>query len=207
MAKKRQKPGSLVPAPAPLDTAQLLADLRGLIDAARAHVAQAVNAGMVLLYWSVGDRLRREVIGEGRAAYGEQIMQTVSAQLTAEYGRGFSRFALSRMVKFAELFPNREIVAVLSQQLGWSHFIEIIPLEESPEGSRLVIREEPPGDIPFLTEEEQGDDPAAVQQWIDELRALPPLPMTSEQEAELLAWRRTMKEFNVEAVRRPMEAG
>jgi hypothetical protein len=49
----------------PFDTTQLLADMRGLIDAGRAHVVQAVNAGMVLLYWTVGDRIRREVLGEG----------------------------------------------------------------------------------------------------------------------------------------------
>src|SRR5437879_3527746 len=57
-------------------------------------------------------------------------VQTVSAHLIAEYGRGFSRFALSRMVKFAESFHDCEIVAALSQQLGWSHFIEIIPLDD-----------------------------------------------------------------------------
>jgi predicted nuclease of restriction endonuclease-like (RecB) superfamily len=130
MARKQPKPRLPVPAAAPLDTAQLLADLRTLIDAGRGRVARAVNAGMVLLYWSVGDRIRREILGEGRAAYGEQIVRTVSAQLTAAYGRGFSRFALSRMVKFAELFPDRAIVAALSQQLGWSHFVEIIPLED-----------------------------------------------------------------------------
>jgi predicted nuclease of restriction endonuclease-like (RecB) superfamily len=94
------------------------------------RAAQAVNAGMVLLYWSVGDRLRREILGEKRAAYGEQIVATVSAQLTTDYGRGFSRFALSRMIKFAELFPDREMVAALSQQLGWSHFVELLPLDD-----------------------------------------------------------------------------
>jgi predicted nuclease of restriction endonuclease-like (RecB) superfamily len=132
MGKKRKKtPGPLVPADQPVETAQLLVDLRALIEAGRTHVAQAVNAGMVLLYWSVGDRIRREILGEKRAAYGERIVATVSAQLTAEYGRGYSRFALSRMVKFADLFQDRTIVAALSQQLGWSHFVEIIPLDDS----------------------------------------------------------------------------
>jgi predicted nuclease of restriction endonuclease-like (RecB) superfamily len=128
MGKKSQKKADRpVPAVQLPDTEPLLADLRALIEAGRTHVAQAVNSGMVLLYWSVGDRIRREVLGEKRAAYGEQVVATVSAQLTAEYGRGFSRFALSRMVKFAELFPEREIVATLSQQLGWSHFTELLP--------------------------------------------------------------------------------
>jgi hypothetical protein len=64
---KKKKAGELVPAPGAPDTAQLLADLRGLIDDGRTHVARAVNAGMVLLYWSVGDRIHREILGERRA--------------------------------------------------------------------------------------------------------------------------------------------
>jgi hypothetical protein len=75
------------------------------------------------------------------------------------------------------------------------------------EGSRLIIHVESPADIVFMTEEEQGDDPEAIQRWIDEVRALPPLPMTPEQEADLLAWRQRVKEFNLEAVRRRMQEG
>jgi hypothetical protein len=76
-----------------------------------------------------------------------------------------------------------------------------------PEGSRLVVREVAPAGMEFMTEEEQGDDPESIRRWIDELRAIPALPMTPEQEAELLAWRQKVKEFNVEAVRRQMEEG
>src|SRR5258708_26142386 len=79
----------MVPARKGSAPTQLLADLRVLIDAGRTHVAQAVNAGMVLLYWSVGDRIGREVLGKRRAPYGEQILRTLSEELAAEYGRGF----------------------------------------------------------------------------------------------------------------------
>jgi hypothetical protein len=75
------------------------------------------------------------------------------------------------------------------------------------EGSRLVVRVEGPAEMEFMTEEEQGDDPESIRRWIDELRAIPALPMTPEQEAELLAWRQKVKEFNVAAVRRQMEEG
>ena len=75
------------------------------------------------------------------------------------------------------------------------------------EGSRLVVREEAPAEVAFMTEAEQGDDPESIRRWIDELRALPALPITPEQEAELRAWRQKVKEFNVEAVRRQMEEG
>src|SRR5438270_36034 len=57
-----------------------------------------------------------------------------------------------------------------------------------PEGCRLDVCADLASDIPFMTEEEQSDDPASVQQWIDELRAIPPLPMTPEQEAKMRAW-------------------
>src|SRR5207237_1236101 len=102
MSKKRKGSGDLVRAASPPDTAALLKDLRHLIEAGRAHVARAVNAGMALLYWSVGDRIRRDILGERRAKYGEQIVQTVSEKLVAEYGRGFGRRNLFRMIRFAE---------------------------------------------------------------------------------------------------------
>lgn len=74
-----------------------------------------------------------------------------------------------------------------------------------PEGRQLVVREALPTDIDFLTEEEQADDPESVERWINDLRSIPPLPMTPEQEAAMLAWRQRAKEFNLEAVRRQME--
>ncbi|WP_051979341.1 PDDEXK nuclease domain-containing protein [Edaphobacter aggregans] len=47
-----------------------------------------------------------------------------------EFGRGFDATNLTRMMKFAESFPDEEIVATLSQQLSWSHFRELLPLEQ-----------------------------------------------------------------------------
>ena len=67
---------------------------------------------------------------EKRAEYGEQIVATLSPQLTAEYGQGFAERNLFRMIQFAEVFPDGEIVATLSRQLGWSHFVELIPLDD-----------------------------------------------------------------------------
>jgi hypothetical protein len=48
--------------------------------------------------------------------------------LTAEYGQGFDRSALSRIVRLVEVFPDEKIFATLSQKLGWSHFKEILSL-------------------------------------------------------------------------------
>ncbi len=109
---------------------RLLADVRELIDLARQQVAQAVNAGLVTLYWHIGRRIRQEIVGKGRAAYGEQIVSALSARLTAEYGRGFDRRNLFHMIRFAEMFPNEQIVYALRTQLSWTHFRELIAIDD-----------------------------------------------------------------------------
>ena len=108
----------------------LLAEIRRLIQDARRQAAVAVNVGLTLLYWRLGARIRGEVLGSERAEYGEQIVATLSHQLAAEFGRGFERTNLTRMMKFAEAFPDEEIVATLSHQLSWSHFRELLPLDQ-----------------------------------------------------------------------------
>jgi predicted nuclease of restriction endonuclease-like (RecB) superfamily len=107
---------------------RLVAELRQLISDARRQTATVVNAALTLLYWRVGDRIRRNVLGNERAEYGRQILATLSQELVAEFGRGFDATNLTRMMKFAEAFPNEEIVATLAQQLSWSHFRELLPL-------------------------------------------------------------------------------
>jgi predicted nuclease of restriction endonuclease-like (RecB) superfamily len=118
-----------VVAPKPSPTG-LLEDVRELILTARQSVARAANAGLVALYWRVGDRIRQDILQEKRAEYGEQIVATLSHQLTEEFGRGWDRSAISRAVRFSEVFPDPKIVATLSQQLGWSHFVELLPLKK-----------------------------------------------------------------------------
>ncbi|MCB2001514.1 MAG: DUF1016 family protein [Rhodoferax sp.] len=112
------------------DPARLLADLRQLIEQARQAAAVAVNAGLTLMYWQLGHRLRTEVLAGQRASYGDEIVETVSRQLTTEYGRSFSAKSLRHMMRFAEVFPDLEIVSTLSRQLAWSHFLELIYLKD-----------------------------------------------------------------------------
>lgn len=109
---------------------RLLEDIRVLISSTRTKVAQTVNLGLVMLNWHIGKRIREDVLSKERAEYGKQIISTLSHQLTKEYGSGFTRDSLFRMVLFAERFPKKEIVATLSQQLGWSHFVEIISFKD-----------------------------------------------------------------------------
>ena len=104
----------------------LITDLRTLINEARKKVALIVNTEITLLYWHIGKRINEEVLGNQRAEYGKQI---VSTQLTKEYGRGFELRNLRRMMQFAELFPDFQIVAPLARQLSWSHFIELLSIK------------------------------------------------------------------------------
>ncbi|MSR54042.1 MAG: DUF1016 family protein [Gemmataceae bacterium] len=112
------------------DPVKLLGELRTIIEAGRGAVAQAVNAGLVLLYWSVGDRIRRGILGESRGKYGEEIVGTVARQLTEEYGKGFSQRNLFNMIELAEAFPELRILQTLSAKLGWSHFLHLIPIQD-----------------------------------------------------------------------------
>jgi hypothetical protein len=105
----------------------LLTELRELISKTREQTAQAVNAGLTLLYWQVGDRIRREILKEKRAEYGAEILQALSAKLTMEFGRGFSQRNLASMVRFAEVFPDQRIVLSLIRQLIWTHIIALLP--------------------------------------------------------------------------------
>jgi predicted nuclease of restriction endonuclease-like (RecB) superfamily len=110
---------------------KLHAELRELILSARERVAQTVNSGLTLLYWQVGDRIRRHVLREKRAAYGEEIVSALATQLAEEFGAGFSRRNLFNMVRFSEVFSDFEIVQALTAQLGWTHFTHIIRLEDT----------------------------------------------------------------------------
>jgi predicted nuclease of restriction endonuclease-like (RecB) superfamily len=128
MARKRK---TTDPTPAQFPgSKKLVTDLRELIEAARSGVAQAVNSAQVVLHWQVGHRILSEILRHRRAAYGDQIVAAVARELTADYGRGFAEKSLRRMVQFARAFADREIVAALSRQLSWSHFVELIPLDD-----------------------------------------------------------------------------
>ena len=108
----------------------LISDISRLIETARQNVAVTVNTGLTILYWQIGSRIRQDILEEKRADYGKEIVATLSQELTKEYGNGFSYSALTRMVRFAEIFPDTQIVATLSRQLSWSHFKEILPLKK-----------------------------------------------------------------------------
>lgn len=126
-----KKTAVVAPEMKPRASTALLGDVRGLILSAREGVARAVNAGLAMLYWEIGNRIRRDILKEKRAEYGKQIVAALARQLEAEFGAGYGEKNLRRMVQFAEVFPDRKIVTALSRQLSWSHFLELILVKDT----------------------------------------------------------------------------
>ncbi|MDR0874392.1 MAG: PDDEXK nuclease domain-containing protein [Prevotellaceae bacterium] len=111
----------------------LLSDLSLLIEQSRNFVVIQANSVLTILFWSVGKRINENVLQNKRADYGKKIVATVAQQLTEKYGKNYEKTNLTRMMKFAQQFPDLEIVAPLAQQLSWSHFRELIPLKSEEE--------------------------------------------------------------------------
>ena len=109
----------------------LLVDLRQLIEGARRSAAMVVHAGLTVMYWRIGQRIRAEVQGDQRVDYGQQIVVILSRQLAADYGRSFEEKNLRRMLQFADLFASEAIVVTLSRQLSWFRFLVLLPLKEA----------------------------------------------------------------------------
>ena len=115
----------------PQDTQSLMEDLRQIINQARGHVAATANYELTMMYWHIGERINRDVLGSQRAEYGKQIVAQVARQLQKEYGKkGFDDKSIRRMMQFANLFADEQIVAQAARQLSWSHFIEVLPLKD-----------------------------------------------------------------------------
>jgi len=88
-----------------------------LVEKARSKAAIFLNAETTLLYWSIGFFIQTELKQKGALIYGKQILATLSQQLTVRLGKGFSYSALTRMIKVAENFDEKNI-ATLTQQIA-----------------------------------------------------------------------------------------
>lgn len=112
-------------------TSALHQEIRKLIHQAKEHVAREYNSTQVLLNWLIGKRIDEEFFDSQRATYGDKVLENIAKQLSLEYGRGYGKINLSRMLKFSRLFPTREIVSTLSKQLSWSHFVMVCAIDET----------------------------------------------------------------------------
>ena len=93
-----------------LSTQSLISDLRQIVEQCRNRVALNVNAELTMMYWHIGERINRDVLGYQRAEYGKQIVASVSRQLQTEYGpKGFDSKNIHRMMQFAQKFPEEQM--------------------------------------------------------------------------------------------------
>lgn len=109
----------------------LVTELRQLIDSARRRAAVAVNAELTLLYWQVGERIHREILGGQRAGYGDEVVAALARHLCAEYGRGWSARQLRLCIRFAQTYPEAQIVHTLCAKLSWSHLRLLAALDDA----------------------------------------------------------------------------
>jgi hypothetical protein len=110
----------------PQDYSGVLADVVGLLESARHQAARSVNAVMTTTYWQIGRRIVDvEQSGQGRAEYGERLIERLSADLTTRFGRGFGRRNLFQMRAFYLAYREKvQTVSALSDgafPMPWSH--------------------------------------------------------------------------------------
>ena len=112
------------------NTPPLVNEIKTLIEQSKQQLSVTVNATISMLYWQIGKRINIEILNEQRAEYGKLVVATLSKQLTETYGIGWSEKQLRHCLRFAEVFPDSEIVSTLWRQLSWSHLKEVIYFDD-----------------------------------------------------------------------------
>ena len=104
-------------------------NIKELVINSRNRVYATVNTEMLNLYWNIGKAIMEIQQGDERASYGETVLEKLSQKLTNEFGKGFSSRNLRTMRKFYLVYP---IWKTVSAKLSWSHYLELIIIEEEP---------------------------------------------------------------------------
>lgn len=105
---------------------ELFSSIKELVINSRNKVYRTVNQEMLNLHWNIGKMISTIQGGSKRAAYGEQILASVSKSLTEEFGKGFSVQNLRKMRQFYNLFKIRSSVM---SELSWTHYLQIIKID------------------------------------------------------------------------------
>jgi predicted nuclease of restriction endonuclease-like (RecB) superfamily len=115
----------------------VLTEVADLLEAARRAAARSVNAVMTATYWQIGRRLVEvEQEGQNKAEYGERIVERLSKDLTARFGRGFGRRNLFQMRAFYLAYTQKvqtasaQLDALTGQfPLPWSHYVRLLSVQ------------------------------------------------------------------------------
>ena len=104
--------------------------IRQSIVQAQRTMAAAVNTAMVTAYWEIGEQIYKACGENDRAGYGKKLLQYLSEQLAAEFGKGFSVQGLRNMRQFYCTFPIR---STLWSELSWSHYKVLMRISDETE--------------------------------------------------------------------------
>lgn len=109
------------------DYKKLLVHVRELIISARKAANRSIDTIQVVTNFRIGYLIvEHEQQGKERAEYGKKILQKLSQNLTAEFGKGFSRSNLEYMRRF--FLDYRNILPQISQTAsGISWILGLIP--------------------------------------------------------------------------------
>jgi len=87
---------------------KIFSKIAAILDRARANVVRNVNSEMVLAYWHIGREIVEHVqLGEGRAEYGQRVLEALSERLVRQYGKGFSVTNLRYFRLFYQVYADR----------------------------------------------------------------------------------------------------
>ena len=114
-------------------------EIKQIVTQARQKAYAAINSAMVEAYWQMGRRIvEQEQQGKDRADYGTQLLKSLSKELTAEFGKGFSVPALYHYRSFYLTFP--EILSTPWRILSWSHYKRLLTVP-NPEARAWYLKE------------------------------------------------------------------
>ena len=109
----------------------LVADVKSIIEQGKCQAYMSVNAAMIETYWHIGRRIvEEEQQGQKRAKYGAQIINFLSTELTAEYGRGYGKRNLAYYRQFYLEFNDLTILHEFVQNLNWTHFRALLRVND-----------------------------------------------------------------------------
>ena len=109
----------------------LVGQIVSLVSEAKEKILRQIDDTLVITNWHIGKYIVEfEQDGDVRAAYGEGLLRSLSKQLTLLLGKGYSRSNLQNMRRLYLNYPNCQTV---SGKLSWSHWCELLELDDSLE--------------------------------------------------------------------------
>ena len=113
------------------DYQNLLEQISDTYSQGRARALRAVNVQLTATCWQVGRYIVEfEQAGKLRAEYGKALLTTLSRDLSLRHGRGFSRANVVYMRLFYQCYPDAAKSQTLSDQLSWSHIVELLKIDD-----------------------------------------------------------------------------